>query len=166
MKKRLSNSKSLLLSLLLIVTVSFSLTAQDAVKEFTKVFDVGEGITLSSITKYSDVELITWDQNKIDILAVVEVDASSKSKAEEKLAKIDVKMTKSGNTVSLETSFKEGWSKNVKEKLAKRPERKKEFVNTSGIPIKRLYTPLDNKQMDYLPDLGFPGEYQLGKKWL
>ena len=53
----------------------------------------------------------------------------------------------------------EGWSKSVKEKLAKRPERKKEFVNTSGIPIKRLYTPLDNKQIDYLPDLGFPGEY-------
>ena len=53
----------------------------------------------------------------------------------------------------------EGWSKSVKEKLAKRPERKKEFVNTSGIPIKRLYTPLDNKQMDYLSDLGFPGEY-------
>lgn len=53
----------------------------------------------------------------------------------------------------------EGWSKNVKEDLAKRPERKKEFVNTSGIPIKRLYTPLDNKQMDYLSDLGFPGEY-------
>ena len=53
----------------------------------------------------------------------------------------------------------EGWFKNVKEKLAKRPERKKEFVNTSGIPIKRLYTPLDNEQMDYLSDLGFPGEY-------
>ncbi len=68
----------------------------------------------SSNTKYSDIELLTWDQNKIDILAVVEVDASSKSKAEEKLAKIDVKMVKSGNTVSLETNFQEGWSKNVK----------------------------------------------------
>ncbi|MBW1860903.1 MAG: methylmalonyl-CoA mutase family protein [Deltaproteobacteria bacterium] len=53
----------------------------------------------------------------------------------------------------------EGWSKNLEEKLAKRPERKKEFVNTSGIPVKRLYTPLDNKQTDYLSDLGFPGEY-------
>ncbi len=53
----------------------------------------------------------------------------------------------------------EGWSKNLEEKLAKRPERKKEFVNTSGISVKRLYTPLDNKQTDYLSDLGFPGEY-------
>jgi hypothetical protein len=114
MKKRVSNSKSLLLSLLLIVTVSFSLTAQDAVREFAKAFDVGEGITLSSDTKYSDVELITWAQNKVDILAVVKVEASSKSKAEEKLAEIDVKMEKSGNVISLETNFQEGWSNNVK----------------------------------------------------
>ncbi|MFH0759613.1 MAG: hypothetical protein V2B15_20165 [Bacteroidota bacterium] len=106
--------KSLLLSLLLIVTVSFSLTAQDAVREFTKVFDVVEGITLSSDTKYSDLELITWAQNKVDILAVVEVEASSKGKAEEKLARIDVKMEKSGNVISLATNFQEGWSDNVK----------------------------------------------------
>lgn len=53
----------------------------------------------------------------------------------------------------------ERWSEEVQQKLAKRPERKKEFVNTSGIPIKRLYTPLDNKEMDYLSEMGFPGEY-------
>ena len=53
----------------------------------------------------------------------------------------------------------EGWAKRVEESLLKRPERKREFVNTSGIPIKRLYTPLDQERMDYLSDLGFPGEY-------
>jgi methylmalonyl-CoA mutase N-terminal domain/subunit len=53
----------------------------------------------------------------------------------------------------------EGWSKVVEEKLAKRPERKEVFENTSGVPIKRLYTPLDNRQMDYLSEIGFPGEY-------
>lgn len=53
----------------------------------------------------------------------------------------------------------EEWAKKVEEGLSKRPERKKEFVNTSGIPIKRLYTPLDQEEMDYLSDLGFPGEY-------
>ena len=53
----------------------------------------------------------------------------------------------------------ERWSEEVQQKLAKRPERKKEFVNTSGIPIKRLYTPLDNKEMEYFSEVGFPGEY-------
>ena len=53
----------------------------------------------------------------------------------------------------------EGWSKDVEEKLDKRPERKKEFFNTSEIPIARLYTPLDSRESDYLSGLGFPGEY-------
>ena len=42
----------------------------------------------------------------------------------------------------------EGWSKRVEEKLAKRAERKKDFVNTSRIPIKRLYTPLEIEGRD------------------
>ena len=59
---------------------------------------------------------------------------------------------------SLIEKFQE-WSQKVEEKLAKRPERKEAFVNTSGIPIKRLYTPLDTTEMDYSSELGFPGEY-------
>ena len=38
-------------------------------------------------------------------------------------------------------------------------ERKKEFHNTSNMPIKRLYTPEDVEELDYVRDLGFPGEY-------
>lgn len=51
------------------------------------------------------------------------------------------------------------WSKEVQKKLEKRPEQKKEFINTSEIPIKRLYTPLDNRDIDYFSEVGFPGEY-------
>jgi methylmalonyl-CoA mutase N-terminal domain/subunit len=53
----------------------------------------------------------------------------------------------------------ERWSKEVQKKLEKRPELKKEFINTSEIPIKRLYTPLDNRDIDYFSEVGFPGEY-------
>jgi len=38
-------------------------------------------------------------------------------------------------------------------------ERKKEFSTVSGIPVKRLYTPEDVKDLDYMDHLGFPGEY-------
>ncbi|MFH1241513.1 MAG: methylmalonyl-CoA mutase family protein [Pseudomonadota bacterium] len=51
------------------------------------------------------------------------------------------------------------WSDGLKEKLKKHPERKEEFINTSGIPIKRLYTPLDCVQQDYVAEMGLPGEY-------
>jgi methylmalonyl-CoA mutase N-terminal domain/subunit len=51
------------------------------------------------------------------------------------------------------------WSVAVDQKVSKRPERKPGFINTSKIPIKRLYTPLDNPEENYADDLGFPGEY-------
>ena len=57
------------------------------------------------------------------------------------------------------TNALEKWSKEVDRKISKRPERKPAFVNTSGIPINRLYTPLDHLEEDYLSNLGFPGEY-------
>jgi methylmalonyl-CoA mutase N-terminal domain/subunit len=53
----------------------------------------------------------------------------------------------------------ENWSKSVDSKLGKNPERKKEFFNTSGIPIHRLYTPVHTRDMDYLTEVGFPGSY-------
>ncbi len=39
------------------------------------------------------------------------------------------------------------------------PERKAEFKTISGIPVKRLYTPLDVASIDYLENIGFPGQY-------
>ncbi len=53
----------------------------------------------------------------------------------------------------------EEWSENVEQKLRKRPERKDEFVNTSGIPVNRLYSPIDQTGADYLAEIGLPGEY-------
>lgn len=117
MKMQVFKSRSLLLSLLLIITASCSLSAQDARKEYSETYSVTKGITLSADTRYSDIELLTWDKNEVDILVEVEVDASSKSKAEEALRKIDVSIQKSGNTISLETEMEKGWSRNVKTEI-------------------------------------------------
>jgi methylmalonyl-CoA mutase N-terminal domain/subunit len=43
--------------------------------------------------------------------------------------------------------------------LARLPERSENFITTSSEPIERLYTPLDVADLDYLADLGLPGEY-------
>jgi methylmalonyl-CoA mutase N-terminal domain/subunit len=51
------------------------------------------------------------------------------------------------------------WNQKIEGKLAKTPERKKEFTTLSGIPVARLYTPGDLPACDYAADLGFPGEY-------
>jgi len=43
--------------------------------------------------------------------------------------------------------------------LDKFPEKRSENITTSSEPVQRLYTPLELQSMDYLTDLGFPGEY-------
>ncbi|MEE4353173.1 MAG: methylmalonyl-CoA mutase family protein [Desulfatiglans sp.] len=53
----------------------------------------------------------------------------------------------------------EKWSKDVEKKVAKRAERKETFLNTSGIPVQRVYTPLDVEGIDYMSQVGLPGEY-------
>jgi len=39
------------------------------------------------------------------------------------------------------------------------PERRREFTTSSEFLVKRLYTPDDVREIDYLEDLGFPGGY-------
>jgi len=54
---------------------------------------------------------------------------------------------------------KEKWEKEIAVKnLEKLPERG-EFFTSSEIPVSRVYTPPDVADLDYLRDLGFPGEY-------
>jgi methylmalonyl-CoA mutase N-terminal domain/subunit len=49
----------------------------------------------------------------------------------------------------------------LKGEIEKRGEWKKEFKTNSGIPMERLYTPLDlnEKEWSYPEKLGFPGDY-------
>jgi methylmalonyl-CoA mutase N-terminal domain/subunit len=54
---------------------------------------------------------------------------------------------------------REKWEKTtVPNWVNRHPERKNDFSSTSGFQIKRLYTPEDIESLDYLRDLGFPGE--------
>lgn len=62
-------------------------------------------------------------------------------------------MKKNQNTI-------DNWEKTtLKKVLDKSQERQKVFTTESGIPVKRLYTPLDLDGTDYSGDLSFPGEY-------
>lgn len=55
---------------------------------------------------------------------------------------------------------RERWEKTTLPKwIGQSSERKSEFRNHSGTLIKRVYTPEDIKDLDYMRDLGFPGEY-------
>ncbi len=45
------------------------------------------------------------------------------------------------------------------QEMAKHPERKEKFLSLSDLEIKRVYTPEDIKDFDYMRDLGLPGQY-------
>ncbi|MBE3559636.1 MAG: methylmalonyl-CoA mutase family protein [Ktedonobacteraceae bacterium] len=46
----------------------------------------------------------------------------------------------------------------VRQSTARIPERE-HLVTTSSVPVNRIYTPQDIASLDYMRDLGFPGEY-------
>ena len=54
----------------------------------------------------------------------------------------------------------EKWAEStLRSNLASMPERQLKFITTSSEPVQNLYTPLDIAELDYLNDLGMPGEY-------
>jgi methylmalonyl-CoA mutase N-terminal domain/subunit len=56
-------------------------------------------------------------------------------------------------------SDKETWERETLEPvLQRRPERRERFETYSGIEVEQVYTP-EEAQIDYVEDLGFPGQY-------
>ena len=56
---------------------------------------------------------------------------------------------------------REKWEKKTVPKSLERLPERSEFFTTSDIPVGRVYTPSDIADLDYLRDIGFPGEYPL-----
>jgi len=59
----------------------------------------------------------------------------------------------------LESEVERWYEKVYLPSLKKIPERKKEFVTTSNIKLKAVYTPADIKDVDPIEDIGLPGNY-------
>ncbi|MDG7000029.1 MAG: methylmalonyl-CoA mutase family protein, partial [Nitrososphaerota archaeon] len=60
---------------------------------------------------------------------------------------------------NIKSRHKEWERKILSPALAELSERKEVFENSSGIPLNRVYTPLDTNIGDYSEDIGLPGEY-------
>src|SRR5216684_789439 len=60
---------------------------------------------------------------------------------------------------TIESARNEWTKKKLGPSLKRGPERRECFTTTSGIEIKRTYEPDDVKDLDFLDDIGFPGEY-------
>ena len=57
-------------------------------------------------------------------------------------------------------ALRQEWDTEIVEPaLARAPERQEAFKTLSGLPVSRLYTPLDRSEDDYLEDISFPGQF-------
>lgn len=62
----------------------------------------------------------------------------------------------------MNTEYKDARAKfeaGVAKSLQKNKERKENFTTGGGLPLGRLYGPDDTESVDYMKDIGFPGEY-------
>ena len=64
-----------------------------------------------------------------------------------------------GERKKIREAFKAWEDEMVKKTVTKAPERQDRFETHSGIPVERLYSPLDLDAWDYQEKLGFPGQY-------
>ncbi len=51
------------------------------------------------------------------------------------------------------------WNEKIEKTLSKNPERRKDFQTTSGIEIRRVFSPPDIAESDFARDLNLPGEF-------
>jgi methylmalonyl-CoA mutase N-terminal domain/subunit len=58
-----------------------------------------------------------------------------------------------------EQARREWEERTLKPSLARSPERPGPFADSSGAPVERVHTPADTAAVDYVRDLGFPGEF-------
>jgi methylmalonyl-CoA mutase, N-terminal domain len=58
-----------------------------------------------------------------------------------------------------EQARREWEERTLKPSLARSPDRPVPFADSSGAPVERLHTPADTAAVDYVRDLGFPGEF-------
>src|SRR5579883_1171407 len=54
---------------------------------------------------------------------------------------------------------REDWERETVQPSTQRLPEREYLMTTSGVPVQRVYTPLDNAGLDYRRDLGLPGEY-------
>ncbi|MDO1500813.1 hypothetical protein Q2T40_11795 [Winogradskyella maritima] len=86
-------------------SIDFAFLKATVEKTIEKSYDVSSNATLKVDNSYGNVNVITWDENRIEIDVTIKVTSSSEEKAQKKLDDIDVKFSASRDWVSVETIF-------------------------------------------------------------
>lgn len=98
------------LLILLMPFIALANTGKEVIKttkerNIKKTFNVTANSTLKINNSYGNLEIITWDQNKIDFDITIKVTGSNNEKVEDRLKDIDVEFSSSNDYVSAITKI-------------------------------------------------------------
>lgn len=105
MKKLISISLVLMTALILSPKLSYA-KSEIASKTYNKEYAVNSDARLTIHNQFGKVNLIAWDQNRVEITVEVTVEANSEEKADKKLSQIEVIINGSESEVSVLTELK------------------------------------------------------------
>ncbi len=85
--------------------------AHEKSKTIKKEFSVNSDALLRISNKYGNVDVVSWDQNRVEIEVTITVSGNSESKVNSRLEQIDVKFNSSSSEVSAKTVIESssGW---------------------------------------------------------
>ncbi len=74
-------------------------------KKISKTYDVNSNATLKINNSYGNLDIVTWSENRIEILVTITTNGNNEEKVQKKLDDIDVDFSASRDFVSAETRF-------------------------------------------------------------
>lgn len=85
--------------------------AHERTKTIKKEFSVNSDALLRISNKYGNVDMVSWDQNRVEIEVTITVSGNNESKVNSRLQEIDVKFNSSNSEVSAKTVIEgsSGW---------------------------------------------------------
>lgn len=117
----MKNTAKLLLLFLLIPLAIFASEKKGKYtknKVITKEFKVTKDATLNVLNKYGNIDIITWNENKIVVTVKITVNGDNEEKVEKRLEQIDVEFDSNSTHVSAKTMIEKSsfswnlWGKN------------------------------------------------------
>ncbi|MDP5082172.1 MAG: hypothetical protein NWP87_05895 [Winogradskyella sp.] len=95
----------LLMPILLMANNSVELVKTTKERKIKKTFDVSSNATMKVKNSFGNLDIITWDQNKIEFDITIKVTGNNEEKVQDRLERIDVEFSSTSDLVSAITKI-------------------------------------------------------------
>ena len=101
--KKIRNMKIKFISIIVLCFAFISVSAQQRVQKIKKTVDANKDVTIDLNTSHTNIEIDTWDRNKIEVEAYIESEELSKDELDEIAENWEVDIDGKGDLVEIST---------------------------------------------------------------